>query len=179
MYKEFLKCLTYRKMWVSQVALVVKNPLANAGGIRVSVSIPELGRSPGGGHGKPLQYSCLDNPMDRGAWWAAVHWIAKTWTRLKQLSMHTCIERIQLLTVMLQSELFHWVFICLSLQLGCKSCGDEDSSRCSVTSPRIWMHHLLKPHSLLIIVISYYREGNWGLGMCRFNITYLWCKTKG
>ena len=94
-------------MWVSQVALVVKNPLANAGGIRVSVSIPELGRSPGGGHGKPLQYSCLDNPMDRGAWWAAVHWIAKTWTRLKQLSMHTCIERIQLLTVMLQSELFH------------------------------------------------------------------------
>ena len=74
-------------MWASQVALVVKNPLANAGDIRVSVSIPELGRSPGGGHGKPLQYSCLDNPMNRGAWWAAVHWVSKTWTRLKQLSM--------------------------------------------------------------------------------------------
>ena len=54
-------------MWASQVALVVKNPLANAGDIRVSVSIPELGRSPGGGHGNPFQYSCLENPKDQGA----------------------------------------------------------------------------------------------------------------
>ena len=51
-------------------------------------SIPGLGRSPGGGHGNPLQYSCLKNPMDRGAWWATVHGIAKSWTRLKQPSMH-------------------------------------------------------------------------------------------
>ena len=57
----------------SQVALVVKNLPANAGGIQDSGLIPELGRSPGGGHGNPLQYSCLANPMDRGAWWAAVH----------------------------------------------------------------------------------------------------------
>ena len=45
-------------------------------------SIPGLGRSPGGGHGNPFQYSCLGNPMDRGAWWAAVHGIAKSQTRL-------------------------------------------------------------------------------------------------
>ena len=45
-------------------------------------SIPELGRSPGGGKGYLLQYSSLENPMDRGAWWATVHGVAKTWTRL-------------------------------------------------------------------------------------------------
>ena len=45
-------------------------------------------RSPGGGHGNPLQYSCLENPMDRGAWWAIVHGVAKSWRRVKQLSMH-------------------------------------------------------------------------------------------
>ena len=60
------------------VALVVKNLPANAGDIRDASLIPGLGRSPGGGHGNPLQYSCLENPMDRGAWWAAVHWIAKS-----------------------------------------------------------------------------------------------------
>ena len=42
------------------------------------------------GHGNPLQYSCLENPMDRGAWWATVHGVAKSWTWLKRLSMHTC-----------------------------------------------------------------------------------------
>ena len=45
--------------------------------------ISGLGRSPGGGHGNPLQYSCLENPMDRGAWWATVHGVAKSWTQLK------------------------------------------------------------------------------------------------
>ena len=52
----------------SQVVLVVKNLPANAGDVRDLSSIPGLGRSPGGGHGHPLQYSCLENPMDRGAW---------------------------------------------------------------------------------------------------------------
>ena len=52
----------------SQVALVVKNPPANAGDIRDMGSIPRSGRSPGEGHGNPLQYSHLENPMDRGAW---------------------------------------------------------------------------------------------------------------
>ena len=59
--------------WASQVAPVVKNPPANAGDIRDSDSIPGLGRSPGGGQGNPLQSSCLENPMDRGAWWATEH----------------------------------------------------------------------------------------------------------
>ena len=73
----------------SQVALVVKNPPANAGDIRDAGSIPGSGRSPGEGHGNPLQYSCLENPMDRGASRATVHGVAKSQTRLKHLSTHT------------------------------------------------------------------------------------------
>ena len=68
------------------MALVVKNLLANAGNIRETASVPGLGRSPGEGHGDPLQYSCLENPMDRGAWWATVHRVTKSWIRLKRLS---------------------------------------------------------------------------------------------
>ena len=56
----------------SQAVLVVKNPPASAGDMRDVGSIPGLGRSPGGGHGSPLQHSCLENPRDRGAWWAQV-----------------------------------------------------------------------------------------------------------
>ena len=66
--------------WASQVALVVKNPPANAGDIRDTGLIPVSGRSPGGGHGNPLQYSCLENPMNRGAWQAAVHGFTKSQT---------------------------------------------------------------------------------------------------
>ena len=61
---------------------------ADAGDIRDAGSIPGSRRSPGGGHGNSLQYSCLENPMDRGAWWATVHGLAKSQTQLKQLSMH-------------------------------------------------------------------------------------------
>jgi len=64
----------------SPVALVVKNLPANAGDIREVGSIPGSGRSPGEGHGNPLQYSCLENPMDRGAWQATVHRAAKSRT---------------------------------------------------------------------------------------------------
>ena len=53
-------------------------------------SIPGSGRSPGGGHGNPFQYSCLENAMDRGTWWATVHRIAKSQTQLKQLSTAQC-----------------------------------------------------------------------------------------
>ena len=62
---------------VSQVALAVKNPPANAGDTRDSGSIPASGSSPGGGHDSPLQYSCLGNPRDRGGWWATVHGVAE------------------------------------------------------------------------------------------------------
>ena len=57
---------------------VVKNLPANEGDARNADSIPRLGRAPGGRHGNPLQYSCLENPMARGAWWAIVHGIAKS-----------------------------------------------------------------------------------------------------
>ena len=61
----------------SQVALVVKNLPSNAGDTEEAGSIPGWGRSPGGGHGNPLQYSCLESPKDRGAWWATVHGVAE------------------------------------------------------------------------------------------------------
>ena len=73
-------------------SLVVKNPPANAGDIRDMGSFPGSGRSPEGGHGSPLQYSCLENPMDRGAWWAIVHRVKKSRTQLKQLSTHPYIH---------------------------------------------------------------------------------------
>ena len=63
------------------MALVVKNLPANAGDIRDMGAIPGFGRSPGGGNGNLLQYSCLENPMDRGAWQAIVHGITKSRTR--------------------------------------------------------------------------------------------------
>ena len=74
--------------WASPVALVVKNLLANAGDTRDMGLIPGSGRSPGEGHGNPLQYSCLENPMNRGAWQATVHRVAKSQTQLKRLG--TC-----------------------------------------------------------------------------------------
>ena len=61
---------------------VVKNPPANAGGTGDTGSIPGSGRSPGGGNGNPVQYSCLENHKDRGTWQAIVHRIAKSQTRL-------------------------------------------------------------------------------------------------
>ena len=60
-----------------------KESACNAGDLGL---IPGLGRSPGGGHDNPLQYSCLENPMGRGAWWAAVHGVAKSRTRLSDFT---------------------------------------------------------------------------------------------
>ena len=84
--REVLKCKVYFNLhkeqqqkvsilnWASQVALMVKNPLANAGNLG---SIPGWGRTPGEGNGNPLQYSCLENSVDKGAWWATVDGVAK------------------------------------------------------------------------------------------------------
>ena len=69
-----------------QVALVLRNLPAGAGDLRDEDSIPGSGRSPGGRHGSLLQYSCLENPMDRGAWEAAVHGVAEGGTRLSDLT---------------------------------------------------------------------------------------------
>ena len=83
MYRRYLKC-TQDSFYLGMVkhtgfqhGVVVKNPPANAGDAGL---IPVLGKSPGGGNGKPLQYSCLGNPLDRGAWWVTVHGVAKSQT---------------------------------------------------------------------------------------------------
>ena len=82
------KLISFSGMWASQAALVVKNLPANAGDLKGRDSIPGSGRSPGVGNGNPFQYSCLKNTMDRGAWWAIVHGVPKSQTRLKRLSRH-------------------------------------------------------------------------------------------
>ena len=64
---------------------MVKNPPANAGNVRDKGLIPGSGRSPGGGHGSALQYSCLENPMDRGAWQVTAQRVTKSQTRLSNL----------------------------------------------------------------------------------------------
>ena len=74
---------------------VVTNLPAEAGDAGDAGSIPGLGRCPGGGHGNPLQHSAWRIPVDRGAWQAKVHRVAKSWTRLKQLSTHTHVVHIR------------------------------------------------------------------------------------
>ena len=93
--------------------IVVKNLSANEGDIWDTGSIPGSGRSPGGVHGNPLQYSGLGSSMDRGTWWAIVHRVAKSRTRLKQLS--TCVIykiydvcKLPLFLYLLLHYHFHW-----------------------------------------------------------------------
>ena len=74
----------------SQAVLVVKSPPANAGDVRDADSIPGLGRSPGGGNGNPLQYSCFKNLMDRGSWWATVPRVSESDTT-KHLNPKTLV----------------------------------------------------------------------------------------
>ena len=69
---------SYKYVWTSQLVLAVMNLPANVGDIRDADSVLGLGRSPAGGHGNPLQYSRLENPMNRGAWWDTVHWTAES-----------------------------------------------------------------------------------------------------
>ena len=78
-YGIFLYYIILQLKGASQAALVVKNPPDNAGARHTGL-IPGLGRSPGGGHGNPLQDSCLKNPMDIVAWQAMVHMVTKSWT---------------------------------------------------------------------------------------------------
>ena len=71
---------------------MVKNPPASAADIRDEGSVPGLGRSSGEGNDCPLQYFCLENPMDRGGWSAMIHRVAKSETRLKELGVHASIS---------------------------------------------------------------------------------------
>ena len=76
------------------MVLVVKNPAANAEDIRDTGSMPGLGRFSEEGHSNPLRYSCLENPLDRGAWRAMTHRVASSGTQVKQLSMHARTQQL-------------------------------------------------------------------------------------
>ena len=109
--------MVYTYIRASHVALVVKNPPANAGDVRDTGSIRGSGRSPGEGFGNPFQYSCLENPMDRGAWWVIVHRVTKSWTRLKRLSMHTHVHALKFYLILICQSKKYAIFHCTVLVL--------------------------------------------------------------
>ena len=84
-------------LWASQVTLVVQNLPASAGDVKDVGLIPGSGRSLGGGHGNPLQYSCLESPMGRGAWWAMAHRVTKSQTRLSDGARTWLLHSVQAL----------------------------------------------------------------------------------
>ena len=104
-----------KSLGASQLALVIKNMPANAGDIGDTGLIPGLGISPRRGHGNPLQYSCLENPMDRGAWRAT-----ESQTRLKELSMQACQESGS--QKLKSYEEVTWSFLCLQTCLCLRFC---------------------------------------------------------
>ena len=97
------------------MALVVKNLPANAGDLGDAGSVPGLRRCPGEGHGNPFQYSCLKNPMERGAWQAMVHRVEESQTQLKGFSAHTHI--LQYWVSLLDQYLAYNLFKSLSITL--------------------------------------------------------------
>ena len=94
LFAKYMSNIPDSIIWDSRVVVMVKNLPANAGDVKDAGLIPGLGRSPGGGHGNPFHYSCLENPMDRGASKATVHRVTQSWTLLKQFSMHACIHNL-------------------------------------------------------------------------------------
>ena len=96
-------------LWASLVALKVKNPPTNVGDIRDVGFIPGLGRSPGRGHWNSLQYSCLESPIDSGAWRATVCRVAKSQKWLKQLSIHA---RVHILVI---KDVLLWCLIIITI----------------------------------------------------------------
>ena len=104
-YLQQYTWIFWSRMCTSQVDLVGKNPPAYAGDVRETGSIPRSGRSLREEHLKPLQYSCLESPTDRGAWWAAVHRVSKSQTWLKGI-VTTYIQK----KMLNGSVCFHWKF---------------------------------------------------------------------
>ena len=104
-------------MWASQMALVVKNPPASAGHVRDVGSIPWSERSPEGGHGSPLQYSCLENPVDRGVWQATVYRITKVrhdWIDLARMQgLSSFLIFLKTLILMFVDILFFFFLYCM------------------------------------------------------------------
>ena len=93
-------------MGAFQVALAIKSPPVSAGDIRDVGSIPGSGRSLRGGHGNLLQYPCLENPMDRGAWWATVLRVTKSQTQLSVINFHQSLA----LTVPIHFDMLYFHF---------------------------------------------------------------------
>ena len=91
------------------MALVVKNLPASAGDMRDSGSVPGWGRFPGGGHSNPFQYSCMENPMDKGAWQAMVHRVTESWNDWSDL------VRVRILTELKSPWVFKIFFLIISL----------------------------------------------------------------
>ena len=109
---NYFLIVEHGQIWVSQVVLVVKNMPANAEDTREAGSIPRWRRFPGEGNGNPLQYSCLENSTDRGAWWALVHGLTKSWTWLSDY--HFRFHTVTCLT----QEHFFIGFLFLKLENG-------------------------------------------------------------
>ena len=135
----------------SQVALVVKNLPANAGDLRDVGLIPGSGRCPGG-NGNPLQYSCLENPMDRGAWQATVHRAAKSQTWLKRFSTSSSVlwthEQLSFFSSFLLSNHLSSRFNCRALfQVLATILALQSWSRKFIQRPESYITHLLNPVS--------------------------------
>ena len=122
-----------------------QNPTANAEDIRDAGLIPGSGRFPGGEHGNPLQYSCLENPMDRGAWWAIVHRVTKSWAWLKRHCTHVHVHThtYNILCVFVAQ-------LCLTL------CDSKDRS-----PPGSSVHGILQARTLKWLAISFSRGSSW------------------
>ena len=100
--QNFIKIYSLKR--ASQVVLVIRNLPANAGDLRDMSLISGSGRSCRGGHGNPLQFSCLENPMDRGAWRAIVYKIAKSWRRLSTNTFHWGPRKSQLINIVIEID---------------------------------------------------------------------------
>ena len=135
---------------------VVKNLPDNAGDKRDAGSIPGLGRSLGGGHGNPLQHSCLENHMDREAWWATVHWVTKSWTWVTE---YICINS--------EPGKARWL---AKGNLEEMSCISDSSYHKGVI---LWAHHvsIYKYSSLLINTLF--------VSLLSIFVRILFCKAKG
>ena len=128
----FLKIL-YKKFLFSSVLMtgllwwLSKEAACNAGDLG---SIHGLGRSAGRGHGNPLQYSCLENPKDRGVWWATVHGVTKSWTQLSSLAQLQCLSYILL-------EMYH-TLTRLSKVIFCQQLNTQWDEFCFIYSSLSW-----------------------------------------
>ena len=170
--KKKKKILTFRDthifIWASQVGLVVKNPPANAGDPAGTSSIPRSGRSLEGEQGNPLQYSCLEIPMDRGVWQATVHSVAKSWTQLKWLSTHTCtclcmnghtgwnllqdmgmVERERSVSRNIKETSLAVSLLILKLD-------DGHLGLCTLFSPLLYVHFF--PHNKIVLILKKRKE---------------------